>query len=303
MIAPMGLAVTVPVDSTDAPFDSLDTATVDSTEVPIDSMEIWGESAEYAERRAQYFERTSKFTIGGGGGRYYREILFPYVTECGTANQMAPFEQEYNDVGAELDFQTGRTSHAGVRGGYIWGDATFQGVLDSVIVTDDDAIGEMSTVYINPYFSFEGQDFGIGLGALISTNPLQWGDSEDYPLDEDPKLYPTGHLRIGRLNTIYLSGHLWEGVPVYSGGGAFMGGLGVRPMKALELYAGYCAEGPYQEDNWMGRVTIDLTRSWTMLTTLRFPVEYRTYDNQEGFPEDEFGFSVGLSYRWYGQAE
>jgi hypothetical protein len=88
---------------------------------------------------------------------------------------------------------------------------------------------------------------------------------------------------------------LFEGVPVYSGGGLFVGGVGFRFFDPLELYAAYCAEGPYQDDGFLGRVTLNITQSWTLMTTLRFPTKFA---NESGnFEDSEYGVSIGASYR------
>jgi hypothetical protein len=268
----MGLAVGVPVDSTFAPSDSVDAS----------------------------YERVTKFTMGGGGGRYYREILFPYMSDCGTSSYSVPFKEDYIDVGAEFDYQADRVTHWGFRGGYIQTDATLVGVIDTVIAGAETP-NQQDTGYINPYVSFEWKQLGLGAGALFSTHPLHDGDSEDYPVDTGAAIYPSAHLRFGSLSRLYISGHLWEGVPIYSGGGMLMAGVGVRPVKPLELYGGYCAEGPYQTGAWLGRLTIDIGRSWTILTTVRFPVDYSSeysYDFSET-SESEYGIGVGISYRWY----
>ncbi|HXV12840.1 MAG TPA: hypothetical protein VEC56_01410 [Candidatus Krumholzibacteria bacterium] len=279
----MSVAVVVPVDSTDAPVDSIET----SVGAPYDSLEsISTTSVE---------ERISKFTLGAGGGRYYREV-YPFGTEC--SSTQVPFEQEYADVGFEFDHQASRTGHLGVRAGYISGDATLAtgAILDGTVDATT-IVGERSTWYVNPYFSVEKKGFGIGAGGMLSSNPLLLSGQEDYPVDDDVSLYPTGHVRLGSLSQFYISGHLLEGVPVYSGGGALMAGAGLRMFPSLELYAAYCAEGPYQNEAWLGRVTIDLHRSWVLMTTLRFPTSYQLE------PDDEYGMSFGLSYRWYRPGE
>jgi hypothetical protein len=72
-------------------------------------------------------------------------------------------------------------------------------------------------------------------------------------------------------------------------------GVGGRPVSALELYGGYCSEGPYEDESFLGRVTLDINRSWTLMTTLRFPTDF---SNEFGPYEDsEYGASFGFSYR------
>jgi hypothetical protein len=287
LIAPMSLAVQVPVDSTEV---------ADSTVVTHDMNVLTSPLPDSGDGS---YERVTKITMGGGGGRYFREVVIPFGTECypeGTA--LLPFKEDYIDVGAEIDYQANRVAHVGTRGGYVGTDAS--AVFDTMIVGAD-LSDEESTFYLNPYFSFEWKWIGIGAGGLVSTHPLRTGEPEDVPLDTDPAIYPSGHLRFGSLSSFYISGHLWEGVPVYSGGAMLMGGVGVRPVAPLELYAGYCAESPYQEATWLGRLTVDLGRSWTILTTVRFPTDFTSYDpfSGETFSDSEYGVGVSLSYRLY----
>lgn len=280
----MSVAVEVPIDSTEV-ADS--TVTTYDMNVLISPPPDSGDAS---------YEKVTKFTMGGGGGRYYREILFPYVTECGPSNYPVPFKTDYIDVGGELDHQVNRVARVGVRGGYIGTETSLAGVVDTVVAGEPTE--SQSTVYINPYFSFEWKWVGLGAGALITTHPLQDGSGEDTPVDTDAAIYPSSHLRFGTLSRFYVSGHLWEGVPLYSGGGLLVGGVGLRPVKPLELYAGYCSEGPYQEDGWLGRLTVDLGQSWTFITTVRFPTDY-TSDQGYAQTESEYGVGVGISYRKY----
>ena len=89
LIAPMGLAVRIPVyfagadlDSTLAPFDSTQVAP-DTTATPAPAGEI---ETTPGELRATLSgpERITKFTLAGGGGRYYRE--FRLGSECAAAD-------------------------------------------------------------------------------------------------------------------------------------------------------------------------------------------------------------------------
>ncbi len=154
---------------------------------------------------------------------------------------------------------------------------------------------ENDTYYVNPYFSREGKTLGWGAGVLISSRELYTGDDTNDPLEDEAGYYPTGHIRFGSLSKFYISAHAWEGVPLYSGGGMILLGAGGRPVSALELYGGYCSEGPYENESFVARVTLDINRSWTLMTTVRFPTDF---SNEFGaFDDKEYGASVGLSYR------
>jgi hypothetical protein len=231
---------------------------------------------------------TASYKLGGGGGRYYRELGF---SGCSPSY---PVKQEFIDVGGEVDLQRSRTTHIGLRGGYIRDTvhpvSDFGSLEDSIGVTIDrtEDVG-----YGNVYVSGEWRHVGIGGGVLFTSNPLHLDNPEDDPTDNDVHVYPTGHLRFGDLSRFYISGHLFEGVPLYSGGGAFFGGAGWRPIHALEVYGGFSASGPYHKEGWIGRVTADFNRSWSLQTTLRFPVQYQDYD------QDEYGVSASLTYRTF----
>jgi len=266
LLAPMSLTVQIPQDS-------LETAP-DSTGV-------------------NYFhqqEHITKFTLGGGGGRFYREIALPTGTEC---TPYVPVEQDYVDAGAEVDYQKGRVLHLGARGGYIHGEAID---LPDTVQTYIDQYGDLDQLevyYINPFVSFEWKYVGLGAGAVVASDPVVL-DDEALPVDTGTEIFPTAHLRFGDLSKAYVSAHLLESVPLYSGGGLFVAGLGVDLIPHVGLYGGWSSGGPYIENAALGRVRVDLNRQWSLMSTLRIPVEYEgPYPNAD----DEFGVSIGVIYR------
>jgi len=234
---------------------------------------------------------TTSFTLGGGGGRYVREIGF---SGC-TSTPPVPVKQEFFDIGGEIDRQTGQRTHIGMRAGYIH-DTAHPTAADLTTIEDSLGFGIDRTDdvgYGNVYVSGEWKHVGLGGGALFTTGPLHIDNPDDDPTDDDWHIYPTGHLRFGSLSSFYISGHVFEGVPLYSGGGLFFGGAGWRPVPALEVYGGYSTAGPYFEEGWIGRVTADLNRSWSLQTMLLFPRDY------QGNDVDEYGVSAALTYRTY----
>jgi hypothetical protein len=291
----MGVAIRVPVDtnydfaSTSAPFDTFSASDTTLSPIHRDSTDA-AVSSETVVMNRSGEKRTTKFTLAGGGGRYYRE--YRIGGECSSSDP-ATFHEEFVDVGAEIDRQISDRGHVGIRGGYVHETAGL--VADPGFVGELGSSREISTYYGNPYFAHEWEDFGVGFGVLVSSRPLYTGDEKDSPFEDDVAAYPTAHLRFARGSKFYLSAHLWEGVPVYSGGGMFMVGFGGRPLSSLELYGAYCAEGPYEEESFLGRVTFDINRTWTMMTTFHFPTNF---SNQFGPYEDkESAVSVGVSYR------
>ncbi len=292
----MALAVRVPVhsvafsDSVQGPPDS--TAVPQSTPASpsLDSLNVANTSTPSTTAEPPL---STTFTLAGGGGRDYREVLIPLGAEC-SGVPPATFKEEYVDAGAAFDRQMNRLLHLGIRGGVVHEETEFVGAIDTVIVGLETS-GDRDIYYANPYFGFEWNHVGVGAGVLISSRELNVNDDEDTPFEEDGDIYPTAHLRFGRLSKLYVSGHLFEGVPVYSGGGLFVGGVGFRPIGSLELYGAYCASGPYEDDGLLGRVTLDINQSWTLMSTVRFPTKF---SNESGnFDDKEYGVSIGASYR------
>ena len=264
LIAPMSLAVRVPVDST-------------STSAPSNSAD--GET------------RTTRFTLGGGGGQYYRE--YRLGGECAAADPTT-FHEEFGDVGAEIDYQHGDKGHFGIRGGYV--HETAELVADPELTGELGSSRDINTYYGNPFISHEGDNFGFGAGFLITSRPLSTGDERDSPTKEDVAIYPSAHLRFSRSSRqLYLSAHLWEGVPIYSGGGMVTVGLGGRPLSWLDLYGAYASEGPYDGESFLARATFDINPAWSVMTTVRFPTDF---SNEAGTYEDQEGaVSLGVQYR------
>lgn len=229
-------------------------------------------------------ELATGYRVGGGGGRYYHTLG---LSDCGTE---VPVKQDFVDVGFEIDRQAEETKHFGLRGGFI--HDTTDTLTD--ISQFESAIGEnvdrtRDVYYGNLYGAREWRTVGFGLGVLVSSDPLSINEPKD-PTDDEFHIYPTAHLRFGELSKLYMSGHLFEGVPLYSGGGIFYAGVGGRPVRALDLYAGYYASGPYHDEGMIARINVDLNRRWTLGTVVRIPTDYGTYD------EMEYGISASLMY-------
>jgi hypothetical protein len=262
LLVPMGMAVRVPVP------DSLVTSD-EAVEVPE--------------------TRTTTFSFAGGGGTRFREV---WVTlgydECTGGPIQTPLEveEEFAEIGGAIDHQASDHVHIGARAGYVWGNNSYVGSYDTTIT---DLSGDRDFFHLDPYVSGEWHYFGVGVGGIFAGKALPSGGSEDYPLDDGGGVSLSGHLRVGSLSGVYGSVHLWEGVPLYTGG-QVSAGVGVRPLRPLELYGGYSWEGPYQTEAWMGKITADVSPAWSIYATGRF------LENWNGYG-DERGVSVGLSYR------
>ena len=77
LVAPMGVAIRVPVDtnydfaSTSAPFDTFSASDTTLSPIHRDSTDA-AVSSETVVMNRSGEKRTTKFTLAGGGGRYYR---------------------------------------------------------------------------------------------------------------------------------------------------------------------------------------------------------------------------------------
>lgn len=97
---------------------------------------------------------------------------------------------------------------------------------------------EHTNLYVNPSLGVEGTSFGMGFGWILARedfNGAGGGPSEPGP---------SFHLRLGRLERLYLRMSSMESVPLYSGGGYTEVGLGLHPHRLWDLYMGY-GGGPY----------------------------------------------------------
>ena len=230
-------------------------------------------------------ELATSYRIGGGGGRYYHTIGF---SDCGTT---VPVKQEFADFGAEIDRESDGGKHLGFRAGYIHDTTDTLSDISALENQLGDHVDRSRDIYYgNLYGAREWRSVGLGVGMIVASKQLSISDPLD-PTDDDVHVYPTAHLRFGDLSRFYVSGHLFEGVPIYSGGGVLYFGAGFRPVRSLELYGGYHLSGPYEDEGWIGRINFDLNRRWTLGTMVRFPSDYGQYDVKE------YGISASLTYR------
>ena len=264
---------------------------------------------------------TTTITVGGGAGTHGTgvELLLGTITEEGGGgygcDSSAPpprevkttldFEEDFIDVGGELDFKpAGKSLHLGVRGGYIWEQATFVGELpvnpfDSQVVEVPPGV-ELTNQYgyVNPYFAIESENIGFGLGVIVSEQPLRSDNAREFPLDKNRTTQPSFHLRFGNLDKIYFNYSLWENVPVYSGGGAHNAGLGLQLGKLVGVWGGVSTGGPYRTDAALFRATIGSFSPASVNLTARVPMEYEGHDGVTLI--EESGVSMSLRFRFGG---
>jgi hypothetical protein len=272
LVARMGLAFQVSEpDSTATPIEVPASDSVTASREPDQARE----------------SRTTRFSFSGGGGTYFREALLTVgQTECGPTSVPLTGKSDFKEIAFAIDHEATKRFHVGVRGGYVWTSNSFAGGYDTTLTGFSQP---ESFAHLDPYMAVEWKYFGVGLGAVFSGSKLPEGGIEDIPIDDNSDAQVSGHLRVGSLTGLYVNASRWEGVPLLTNGHLMLGG-GVRPVRPLELYAGYVTDGPYQNENWLGRVTVDATPNWSLYLTHRFSQDY----NGHG---DEYGTAVGVTYR------
>jgi len=263
---------------------------------------------------------TVTFTVGGGAGTHGTgvELLLGTISEGGgygcagetpgttyEVKTTLDFEESFVDAGGELDLKPGKEPfHMGVRGGYIWEQATFVGdlpvnPLTGEIVEVPSGV-ELTTQYgyINPYVAIESENIGIGLGAVFSEQPLRSDDVRGYPLDTDRTTQPSFHVRFGSLTKIYFNYSLWENVPIYSGGGKHNVGMGLQLGKHVGVWGGVSSGGPYRTDAVLFRATLGSSHAAAVNITTRVPIEYKGHDGVTLI--EEGSLSMSLRFRFGG---
>lgn len=292
LLAPMGAAYEIPPDSvaTNSPFDSL------TTNSPSD----------------EGHDRITRFTFAGGSGTYGRTLHTSRTIFAGTDCYGDPYNQqinadfnfkdEFSDYGGEIDVQATDKFHVGVRGGWVnetvkyWGTNLDPALVDTLFQSVDLGDTSFTYYYINPCFAIEGETIGFGLGFVYSNNRLWTNETVDYGNHDDDTVYPTGHFRAGRLDKVYAKLSLFEGVPIYSGGGTWTAVVGGRLVKPVELLGGFSARGPYTQSSVLLRANVDLGRYWMIGVNHRWKS-----DVEDAFMPrfSESATSLSLSYKIY----
>ena len=250
---------------------------------------------------------TTSIKFGAGGGSYRRDIIFSFTSPDGcTSSEPLYLEQGFVDLGIEIEHSDPGAFHYGVRGGAVYENYEIVNTLISGVNVDSLAreVDRVDTYYyVNPYLGLDWTWFGVGIGAIISSEPLRTGDSEHFPLDEGTSSgFASGHLRVGSLSPmrsgslsgVYGSISIGENVPIYSGGGLFNMGLGLRPITALDIWAG-TALGPWADNEWLVKVGVHPSPEWSIDGALRFG---STSTRPESSDITEYGIGLGITYRF-----
>lgn len=283
LLGPMGVGVKIPSDASDSTLVEPDEPGVMTTSLRFGAGSGFAGQTVHAQR---------VITLG------YDSCTGTPINETFDADFR--FKDEYRDYGGELDIQVSDRTHVGLRGGWVDETVSYLGSsLDEAVVDTLFAgyrFDETSTyVYVNPYFSLEHPEWGIGAGFVVSDGRLLTNDRKEYDELDDPTVFPTGHVRLGSLRTLYFNASLWEGVPIYSGGGMFTLGIGLRPVKPLELWGGMSNGGPYSEGYFLTRANLDLGRHLTLGAAWRPPSD-ASEEYQPAFSEE--GLSFSLMYKF-----
>lgn len=294
----MGMGIEVPVDSLPAPLAEALTDSVPPpmTGVPADSLaapmaDVPANSSHAAK------SKVTLFRVAAGGGDHAQTVRVGSAEGC----ESIYLKEQFIDAGVEVDHQVNRLFHLGARAGYISEEAELARPLpidpdtNLPIEVPPGVETDVETYYLNPFLSLEWTWLGVGAGVVGSTEPLEndGEDNDDQLDDEDSKLFPSFHVRLGKTSAIYASWHVSEGVPIYSGGGLNRLGLGMDFIPHLHLWGGQSYYGPYVNESWVGQMVADVSRSWSVDATYRFKDE----PNDSGV--DEWGLAFGLRYRLY----
>jgi len=248
---------------------------------------------------------TTSVKFGAGGGSYRRDIIFSFTSPDGcTSSEPLYLNQGFVDVGLEIEHADPGAFRLGVRGGVIRENYEVANTFTSGVNVDSlerqaDPIDQY--YYVNPYIAGDWTWFGVGIGAIFSSEPLRTGDTDYYPEDEGTKAFASGHLRLGsespmgtgNLQGIYGLISVGENVPIYSGGGLFNMGLGLRPITALDVWAGK-AFGPWTDSEWLVKVGVHPSPEWSIDGTLRFPSSSASPGSND---VTEYGIGLGITYR------
>lgn len=183
----------------------------------------------------------TRIEVFAGTGEY------AFITRGCNGSILSQRPVTFRDAGAAVEQRLGRSGlSAGVRGGWMRDDIAGIANVDPYAGTVTDERIQIENRYANPYLTFERSRGSVGFGWV-------WHDKEFISAtggmhDETDRALNdvSWHLRIGS-DRRYFAVRWMEAVPLYSGGGYLLIGLGGRPGGgALSLYRGMGAGGPYE---------------------------------------------------------
>jgi len=177
-------------------------------------------------------EGETRVSVIGGIGHYA-------IIDRGCEGQvLKTHPHPFQEAGAEVQHRFPSGVTAGVRGGAVR-DRAKELVTDySVYPYRDSLITKVGdNTYFNPSLSIEGRSVGAGMGWI-------WSRTAFGSAGEHTQFRWSGHFRVGSLDGPYLKASFMESSPLYSGGGYFVLGIGMRPNRLWDTYVGV-GGGPY----------------------------------------------------------
>ena len=199
---------------------------------------------------------------------------YAYITRGCEGQVISKNKVPFKDLGFSLDHKFKFPVRVGLKGGNIWERYSLEEVnLQS---------GTATNFYINPDISLEWKWFGIGAGLFSAEKDLYW---RDMGLARN---LPSGHLRLGSPQ-LYLSAHLMESVPLYSGGGYLNFGLGGQASRRVSYWLGIGVTGPYDNGGFLIKTNIQVKGNWHLDLAGRL-------GQSQGISENALSF--GINYRF-----
>ncbi len=216
-------------------------------------------------------EMNIKFAAGRGS--------YAFITrgcEGVTSEQNIP----YKDIGVSVDYKLKPPVQVGLKAGTIWEEYKYEKYSYGIKI--EEMTKSYANSYFNPNISFEGKRFGIGIGPFFSKKYLPHRGDRLWI-----KRSASWHLRIGSPK-FYFSTHMFESIPLYSGGGYFNLGFGGSSGSKTDLWFGLSTTGPYDGAGFLVKTNFKLNRNWYLDLAGRLGIS-------EG--NAEHAISVGLNYR------
>ena len=219
-------------------------------------------------------EHETRVTVVGAIGNYA-------VIDRGCEGQViATHPHEFSEAGIEVSHRFPSNAAIGVRSGVVR-DRSHEIRTDYSVFPYRDSLVEVKddVTYYNPYVAYDGRGGGLGAGWVIS--------SGDFGNEGNKTVLPwSAHLRLGRLDGPYFRIGVMEGLPLYTGGGYAEAGLGMRPNRSVDVYAGV-SSGPYDGAGLMMKVDWRVQRNFALVVRGRV-------GNSGGEPQN--GIGLGLTY-------
>lgn len=175
----------------------------------------------------------TSLVLGYGAGSY------AYVTRGCEGEVIDRYQRRFQDAGGEVKHHFNGPIEAGLRANVLREMPEY----------------EKNTVVWNPYVSMEWKGVGLGVGVnFMRDRTVRYGDRE---FDVLPV---SAHLRFGSLRSVYFSTHVFEDVPLVSGGGPVRTGLGFHVGPVVDGWAGMSLPIPYDMPGLAAKADVHVTR-------------------------------------------